>query len=255
MALPGGDVVHSGWIKWLLAAAYVLCAIAPAHAQLSINKLWVEFERGALPRTDLVIRNDSKDRYYITVKAFEIVEPGTEKEARVELADPEQLGLLVTPNRLVLEPGAARSVRLVSLNHGLTRDRVYRVLVTPQIGSIEGVARPKQDESALAVKLLAAYDVLVLARPEDPQPKIEATRTPGELTLRNVGNSNVLLSDGKVCPSEDARSPGDGDACKTLESVRLYPGNVLKIPLARASDIVTMQERYALKDNGKQIKF
>lgn len=237
-----------------------LCALAacvaalPAHAQLSINKLWVEFDRSAQPRTDLVIRNDSKDKYFITVKAFEIAQPGTEQETRVETADPEQLGILVTPNRVVLEPGAARAIRLVSLNRDLTRDRVYRVLVTPQIGAITGVSKPKEEESSLAVKLLAAYDVLVIARPNDAQPQVKVTRTDKEIKLENVGNSNVLLSDAILCPP-DVKPAIENAACKAVEATRLYAGTNFAIPLASGKEIFTVRERASLREDGKTVQY
>ncbi|MFC3307626.1 hypothetical protein [Blastomonas aquatica] len=101
----------------------------------------------------MVIRNDSEDRYYVTVSVAEVIEPGMETEHRVSLADPEEAGLLVTPNRMVLDPGALRSVRLVSLNNDLTKDRIYRVLIAPQVGEIK--VDPDADvETGIAIKML-----------------------------------------------------------------------------------------------------
>src|SRR3546814_11745927 len=75
--------------------------------------------------------------YYVAVTVAEIVDAGTELENKLVETDPDKLGLLVTPNQIVLEPGAIRSIRLVSLNKPLTRDRVYRVLVAPQVGALK----------------------------------------------------------------------------------------------------------------------
>src|SRR3546814_2712942 len=111
--------------------------VAPAHAQLSVDRLWVDFEPGASRRADVVVRNESPDRYYITITAAEIIQPGTKEEKRVETTDPEVLGLWVTPNRLVIDPGGMRSVRVVSLDVQLTNDRFYRVKTTPQVGDIQ----------------------------------------------------------------------------------------------------------------------
>lgn len=226
---------------------------APALAQLSINKLWVEFDQDNASRTDLVVRNDSKDRYYLTVKSSEIVKPGADDESRVEIADPEKLGLLVTPNRLVLEPGASRSIRLVSLNHDLAQDRVYRVYVRPEIGAIEGVAAPKQNDSAIAIKVLTAYDVLVIARPRRANPQITATRSATAVTLTNNSNSNVLLSDGSLCPPKFDKTLAT--ACDKLEAVRLFPGNTRVIPLAGDKTVVSFQQRKTLVGNGENIIF
>src|SRR3546814_4284059 len=55
----------------------------PASANLSISKLWVDFKEGDQERSDLVIRNDSQDRYYVAVTVAEIVDAGTELENKI----------------------------------------------------------------------------------------------------------------------------------------------------------------------------
>lgn len=175
----------------------------PANAQLAIDRLWVDFDSSGVPRSDLVVRNESKDRYYITIKTTEIVSPGTDQEQRVAVTDPEKLGLLVTPNRLILEPGQMRAVRMVSLNSGLTDDRIYRVNITPQIGELE-VENGQTENRGLAVKLLAAFDVLVTVRPDAKNRTLAVRRFGNFLDLSNDGNSNVLLLDGAICPVDKA---------------------------------------------------
>ena len=65
----------------LMAAAGLLLGSAvsvPAYAQLAIDRLWVDFEPGAQPRADVVIRNESADSYYISVSTVEVADPGAE---------------------------------------------------------------------------------------------------------------------------------------------------------------------------------
>lgn len=183
-----------------------LCALAagafyaaPAHAQLAIDRLWVDVDDSTAARADLVLRNESKDVYYISVTPAEIVDPGTDHETRKTYSDPQELGLLITPNRIILHPDEMRAVRLVSLNTDLKRDRVYRVNITPQIGELEYDAQA-QDSRGVALKLLAAFDVLVTVRPKGSQSDLSVRRTGNRLTLSNDGNSNLLLLDGFVCP-------------------------------------------------------
>jgi len=192
-----------------LGSMSVACALStmmlstPATAQLAIDRLWVDMGAGNVPRSDLVVRNESTDKYYITVSTSEIVNPGTAEESRRPGSNPEELGLLVTPGRLILEPGQMRAIRLVSLNKSLDRDRVYRVNVTPQIGEV--TATPTATENrGLAIKLLAAFDVLVTVRPEKNDASLSARRDGNFLTLSSTGNSNVLLLDGEVCPAAGA---------------------------------------------------
>ena len=220
--------------KIIAAVSSVLAAPVPAYANLSISKLWVDFKEGEQERNDLVIRNDSQDRYYVAVSVSEIIDAGTEAEKKVVETDPEKLGLLVTPNQVVLEPGAIRSIRLVSLNKALTKDRVYRVLVAPQVGAIK-TKDAAAETRGVAIKMLAAYDVLVVDRPQNSEATIAAERFPDRVTLTNSGNSNVLLAEGFVCPAEIRANP-DKERCKPLEAQRLYAGNVVTVALDAPTD-------------------
>ena len=227
-----------------------MCLPSGARAQLAIDRLWVDFDAKTANRADVVIRNESKDRYYISVIPSEIVLPGATDEKRVEMADPEKLGLLVTPNRLVVEPGATRSIRLVSLNGELTTDRVYRVKVTPQVGDIV-VAEAAANTRGLAVKVLAAYDVLVTVRPKGGKAAIVATRTGSELSLRNAGTSNVLLYDGLGCNAGEASDT----KCEKIGSRRLYPGNEWKITLADPAERVKFKQRLTIIGEPNEVTF
>ncbi|MFC3786131.1 P pilus assembly chaperone PapD [Sphingopyxis italica] len=220
--------------KIVAAASAALAIPIPASANLSISKLWVDFKEGDQERSDLVIRNDSQDRYYVAVTVAEIVDAGTELENKLVETDPDKLGLLVTPNQIVLEPGAIRSIRLVSLNKSLTRDRVYRVLVAPQVGALK-VKDAGAENRGVAIKMLAAYDVLVIDRPKASEAKVEAQRLPGQVILTNSGNSNVLVAEGFVCPGEVRTNP-DKERCKPLEAQRLYAGNTMSVSLDQPSD-------------------
>jgi P pilus assembly chaperone PapD len=233
----------------VLAAA----ASAPASAQLSINRLWVDLDSGRSPRADLVIRNDSHDRYYVSVSPYEVTAPGTPQEARQEIADPDQLGLLVTPNRLILEPGATRAIRVVSLNSNLTRDRVYRVLIRPQVGAIHAEAAPA-DTRDVAIKILAAYEVLVVARPRDPHPEVTARRAADHVTLTNSGNSNVLLFDGRVCPAA-VSDPGTDQNCRSIDATRLYAGASFDVPLQSPGEVLVFRERAAADSDPRSVRF
>ena len=188
--------------KIAFMAALAVGLATPASAQLAIDRLWVDFSPSATPRSDLVVRNESQDVYYVTVSVDEIIAPGTAEEKRVRGTDPEQMGLLVTPNRLVLRPNDMRAIRVVSLNNALDRDRVYRVSVVPQVGELS-VDQSEANEKAIAIKVLAAFDVLVTARPQKPAQQLNSTHDGNWMTIANQGNSNILLLDGEVCPPKD----------------------------------------------------
>lgn len=237
----------------MLVATMISMVPTHAYANLSIDKLWIDFESGQSGRSDIVIRNDSEDRYYISVVVSEILDPGTDDEKRVQEIDPEKIGLLVTPNRIVLDPGAIRSIRLVSLNNSLAKDRVYRVLISPQVGAIKSKLN-EENEQAIAIKLLAAYDVLVIARPNDSAPEIQSVRTAGSVVLSNSGTTNVLVLDGFVCP-EDAGDEPSVETCTTFPTKRLFSGNEMTIPLSSATDRVIVRTKSAATGSTKLQNF
>ncbi len=234
------------WIRAALAAAFVSVIAPAAQAQLIADKLWIDVQAGSNGgRHDVVLSNESPRRYFITVEAAEILMPGTAEEARVKIENPEELGLLVSPNRMILEPGASRSLRIVSINEALEQDRIYRVRVTPTVGEIE--ANPAEgEERGINLVMLTAYDLLVTVRPGNPRAEIVAEKDPSALRLKNTGNSNTLLIDGTACH----RSGGE-EVCQRLEDRRLYAGSVISIPLPspdatvrfRARDRVGARER------------
>lgn len=225
---------------------------APASAQLAIDRLWVDFEPGMANRSDLVIRNESADRYYITVSPVEVVSPGAADEQRIEKSDPEQLGLLVSPNRLVIDPGGMRAIRVVSLNETVSVDRVYRIRVTPQVGEIQA-GDPGAEARGMTVKLLTAYDVLVTIRPPKPEAGITATRAGNEVTIRNGGNSNTLLFDGVACAP--AAVSGAAEACEDIGARRLYPANEWKITLKDPNAKLKFKERRYASSEPREINF
>lgn len=245
------------------ASAVVACAFgaAPASAQLAIDRLWVDFEPGAAKRADIVIRNESQDRYYITVAPVEISTPGAEIEQREQIADPEALGLLVSPNRLIIEPGGLRSIRLVSLNDALEKDRVYRVKVSPQVGEIEA-GDLGADARGVSVKLLTAYDLLVTARPAKPVAKLVTTRDANGLTIANEGNTNTLLFEGWACPvgakpptGEAAVTQATTGGCTELGAKRLYPSNRWTLALPAGTERVLFKERALASSDPRDIEF
>lgn len=234
------------WMKATLLGAFFLVACPAAWAQLIADKLWIDAESGTNSgRQDVILSNESNRRYYITVEASEVLNAGTPEETRVAIENPEELGLIVSPNRMILEPGTSRSLRIVSINEILERDRIYRVRVTPTIGEIE--ANPAEgEERGINLVMLTAYDLLVTIRPKDPRINIEAEKSSTELRLTNTGNSNTLLIDGTACH----RAQGE-EKCQRLEDRRLYAGSTITFPLPapdatirfRARDRVGARER------------
>lgn len=193
-----------------LLASASLAAPLPAAAQIVLDRLIVELPADPGARADVEVRNTGTETAYVQVRAAEVIAPGTPASERRHATDPEALGLLAAPSRLVLEPGARRVIRLARLDDPSARERIWRVDVRPVTGPIESEAN--------AVQLLVGYGVLVIGQPVEPTASLVGERRGDRLELRNTGNSNALLFDGRQC------DPG-GEPCVDLPAKRLYPGN------------------------------
>lgn len=205
-----------------------LCLDAlPARADMTLSKVVVDFTSARPPRDDIEIVNAGEDILYVTIEPAEIVDPGGENQRRVTNPDPRQLGLLVSPKRLVLGPGERKVVRLSLLERPDDRDRIYRVTIKPVIGEL--VARQN------ALKVVVGYDVLVIARPPNARPLLELSRNGQTVEVRNVGNTNALLFNGRQC--DDAQAE-----CADLPSRRIYAGGAWQFELPASGEARFMVE-------------
>ena len=191
-----------------LSAMTALVRPAPAQAELVLSELIVDLQPGQQSRDDVEVWNDSPDRAYVAIEPREIVNAGLASQSARQDPDPEKLGLLVAPARMILDPGQRKLVRIAAMGTASGRERVYRVTVKPVVGGI------RSDASGL--KIMVGYDVLVLVRPAQPLPSVNAARDGRTITFANAGNVSVELVDGRQCSLTRQ--------CTALPGKRLYPG-------------------------------
>ena len=203
-----GVMPGSGIGRFAAIALFALSAV-PARAEMVLSQVIVDLQPGKPSHDDIEVWNDSPERMYVVADPAQIQSPGTPAERRVIVADPAVSGLLVTPQRMVLEPGQRRIIRHAALLPRDMSERVYRVIVKP-------VAGPVTAEST-ALKVLLGYDVLVLLRPQRIAGEVTAARSGHMLTFRNESNTAQEFYEGRQCDAA-------GKNCKTLPSTRLYAG-------------------------------
>ncbi len=195
-----------------LAACLALVAAGPARAEIALSQVIVDFQSASQTSQDIEVWNAGDERAYVVAEPAEIVAPGLPDQRRVSNPDPEALGLLVTPQRLVLEPDQRRIIRISAIAPRDDHERIYRVTVRPVAGQASA-------ESS-ALKILVGYDMLVMVRPLAVTGAIHAERAGRQLTIRNDSNTAYELYDGTQCDTS-------GNNCASLEATRLYPGAVL----------------------------
>ncbi len=206
-------------------AVTIILALAatPAAAGIALSRAVVDIQSSDAAAQDIDIWNDGSEVAYVTVEPAEIVSPGLPGETRTAITDPGVGGLLVTPQRLILQPGEHKLIRIGAIIPRGNTDRIYRVAIKPVAGPVSA--------PVTALKLLVGYDVLVIYRPARPTVKVVSERNGNILTLRNDGNSNVEIYEGRQC------DPARPTVCVTLPAKRLYAGQVWQQTLTMAGPV------------------
>lgn len=220
--------------RFLMLPVIVLASLSwtvPARADLVLSELIVELQPGKQVRNDVEIWNNSPERSYVALEPREILNPAQSSQSDRKDPDPQKLGLLVTPARMILEPGQRKLLRIATLSSDIDKEHVYRVTVKPVVGGVQS--------SDTGLKVVIGYDVLVLVRPAQPAPRVTAVRKGRELTFANSGNVSVEVVEGRQCATSNAQ-------CTQLPGKRLYPGASWTVDLP--SDLPA---QYVLKSPGR----
>lgn len=228
-------------MKRLVLALFVMTLAPLGQATMVLDRSILTFAAGKAPREDVTINNPDPDPLFVEVEVLEVRNPGTDKEERIVVRNPEEIGLIATPKRLVVPPGSSRVMRLVNLaGHGKT-ERVYRVNVKP-------VAAPEEEgeekSKGMLVKVLVAYQLLIFVAPEKSDLLVEGRREGTTLYLHNKGNVNTYFYNGEQCAEGEAR-----EKCASVQGFRLYPGNERVVTLPRDQAIEFRTESSGLHTN------
>lgn len=187
------------------------------HSGMNLSRMIVDFKPDEAYHQDLQVFNQGKNNLYVNVDVVEVQNPGSEQEKRVATKDLKTLTLVATPKKLIIPGSSQKNVRLVNLVEAGKTDRIYRVSFSPAVGKLKA--------KTSGIKILIAYQALVIVRPNQPVADVVAERKGKRIIFRNTGNTNVILQNGMQC------DPKDKSQCKQLETRRLYAGNVWEFTL------------------------
>lgn len=213
-----------------IATGVVLSSIAFfAAASINVSPILLDVDNKS--SNDFIhVKNTGTTTEYVEVRAEQLLNPGQANEKLVAITNPHQAGLLVTPAKLVIEPGAERLVKLSLLNSPAAVDSIYRVVITPKANQ-ELIA--KGQGRNIGVQVSVSYDALVIQRAKNAKPNVSAVRDGKTVKVTNNGNSSVLLYGAKQCVK---------GTCTTLPVERLYAKSTLTLKLTEAAPISFEQE-------------
>ncbi|AZQ11546.1 hypothetical protein [Shewanella khirikhana] len=167
---------------------------------------------------NITVTNDSKVEEYVSVKFYEILNPGTPLQKETPVSNSQQLNFSVFPSRFRLEPGESEAIRIIMPVDDVNVEKLYRVRFIPGGGFDRDVT----------VKV--SYGVLVRVLPKSYIYKLGFDNN----TFRNEGN--VRLHVETSCSSH--KNP----------EFRIYPN--MEINILEGCD----KKDYSFKnDSGKEI--
>lgn len=214
----------------------ILCASTVARANVSVVPMIIDMAGHADTISQFRVSSQSKEIQYLTMTVYRVDAPATKDERNVLVDAVAGEGLIASPQRIVLPPGASRVVRLVQFA-APDVETVYRVFVSPQralgaqesnLHSFEKMEKPKVDISI-------NWGVLIYARPLHGQPsmQLDASRD----YLSNNGNVRVRVDRIGRCKIDPA------DHCQwRVVSRNVFPGQRLALPMSDASHPVVRAE-------------
>jgi P pilus assembly chaperone PapD len=215
------QVVKISLILGLLAKSSTVLA-----AGIILDRSIIDFISTEPPRHDVTVINQGDDIAYVKVEVLEVLNPGTEKEERNIITNPEQIQFVASPSKMAIPPGGRKQVRLVNLAPP-GKERIFRINFTPVLPPLE------EKTEGLGVKFVVAYQVLALIHPAQPTENLKIKRDPNSISFYNQGNTYALISNVRQCDKEGKDCQDD------LGSKRLYVGNKMTIPLPYTDTPVT----------------
>ncbi|MFK7732407.1 MAG: fimbria/pilus periplasmic chaperone [Pseudomonadales bacterium] len=188
----------------------VLVVSTPIFADMRVDRAIVFFEPDAPPRQDVEVSNLSDQTLFLKVEVLEVSNAGTDQEQRRLVTDLESIGFIASPANSVIPPKGRRNIRLLNLREPGDDERIYRVTFKPVL--------PELTAQTNAIKLLVAYQSLIIIRPKNVDIDVASETNTDGLRLSNNGNANVFLQNGRACHTASKE-------CVDLPSKRLYAGN------------------------------
>lgn len=224
----------------------MLMAFGVNANQISVENVIVYFENNQNGKEDIFVRNLQDENGYVQINVTEIINPESKEPKRIEHKNIKESGLLVSPNKLVLEPqgkkGDNKAIRIANLNKNLDKERIYRIQVVPVIADF------KLKEQTLGVKVLMGYEILTMVQPNNPVKSYDAKVEGNKFKISNTGNANILLHRGIQCKDDSKKE------CLELETKRVYAGGSFETNLPYGNQPITYHIQFGTNNEEKVFK-
>jgi len=97
-------------------AVFAMSVIPTANATMSVSPAIMTFMDGQNSRKDFSVTNLARRTQYLEITPYRINRPGNFPEELSISPNPEEVGLLVAPRRIILKPGETKLIRTILLD-------------------------------------------------------------------------------------------------------------------------------------------
>ncbi len=186
--------------------------------QVTVDYAILHFKFGQRPVQNVVVGNSSDRVIYVTATVEEVLDP----EAGGNKSQPTDT-LLASPKTFSVEANGQRTVRLLLRQIPADKEKVYRVIFSPQDRGFGQEVRQDIGGRVAVIRVLSGMGVLLFADPVNPHTALSWVRTADSIVFKNDGNVHVQLAEGKSC------APDNNGDCTTLDAKRIYGGSSYEI--------------------------
>ena len=178
------------------------------------------------------IYNGGNSTAFVRVSILEIIYKPDGSSEEIPLKTQENFatrdGLIASPARLIVPSKGNQGTRLL-YKGARDKERYFRVRFAPVVPekedefaiSKEDISEYKKNLSA-GVNVLAGYGSIFIVRPETPRFDTKIEDTTQQYTLRNNGNTVIVVDDLKDCAIKDSQS------CTPVSMNHVLPGRYLQ---------------------------
>lgn len=217
-------------------AIATLFVVQPAHANLKLSDFYIDLHENG--RSDSIYASNlGKETMYLKVSVAEVINPGADNQEIRKVANPKELGLLVSPQRLVVKAGEEGRIRMVALTEP-EKDRFYKITVEPVAGRL-------QSKEQIGIKILVGYSAWAYVRPKGASPSVTGRRDGKKLILTNSGDTLARMMAGKICPA--------ASSCEKIDPFRVQAGQQKTIDLTHKNAPVSFRMTWG--NEGESLSF
>jgi P pilus assembly chaperone PapD len=218
---------------WLLALLIGFLGMAGANPKphLKVSKGRIIFTPST-KQAFYLITNDGDGIGYVNIDTYRIKYDGSTMQS-IEKKNPKEFGLLVSPSKLILQPGQSKKVRVKRFKFGNKTEYMYEVIAKP-------VPRPREigEETKKSMQTKTTITMAALTRvflpPAKLDPQLTAKQSKKVVTFTNTGNTTMQVGRIQICLA---------DNCRKAYAFELYPGMQKTLKLINTQEKLTYQYR------------